>query len=83
MDVESIPKEQAFPGDIIALAEEYIPGRNSTDENGEIVSNVFGKIVRDDQELNISVKPYRERRRYTETTLHMPECLKLTREEHP
>ena len=61
MDVESIPKEQAFPGDIIALAEEYIPGRNSTDENGEIVSNVFGKIVRDDQELNISVKPYRER----------------------
>ncbi|MCL4438939.1 MAG: exosome complex RNA-binding protein Csl4 [Candidatus Thermoplasmatota archaeon] len=61
MDVESIPKEQAFPGDVIALAEEYIPGRNSTDENGEIVSNVFGEIVRDDQELNISVRPYKER----------------------
>ena len=61
MEQAGRPKEQAFPGDVIALAEEYLPGRNSSDENGQIVSSVFGRIVRDDEELNISVKPYRER----------------------
>lgn len=48
-------KKVAFPGDIIATTEEYLPGRNTEEKNGEIVATKFGNIVRDDINLMISV----------------------------
>ncbi len=57
----SSKNDQAFPGDVIAMAEEYIPGKNAIDQNGEIISSVFGSISRDETDLNITVRPYREK----------------------
>lgn len=53
--------DQAFPGDVIAMAEEYVPGKNTLDLNGEIISSVFGKVFRDERELDITVRPFKEK----------------------
>lgn len=46
-----------LPGDIIATAEEYVPGRNAIESNGDVVSLVYGSLRKDDQNLTISVQP--------------------------
>ncbi|MGC8609341.1 MAG: hypothetical protein ACP5UV_05680, partial [Thermoplasmata archaeon] len=50
-------KKMAFPGDIIATAEEYLPGKNTEEKNGEIIAIKFGSITKDDANLLISVDP--------------------------
>lgn len=45
-----------LPGDVIATAEEYVPGRNAAESNGDIVSLAFGQLKRDDDTLTIWVK---------------------------
>ncbi len=48
---------KTLPGDIIAQAEEYLPGMNSLEINGQIVALSVGGIRRDDRHLVISVLP--------------------------
>ncbi|BAB60244.1 hypothetical protein [Thermoplasma volcanium GSS1] len=48
-------KKVAFPGDMIATTEEYLPGKNTEEKNGEIIAVKFGQIIRDDINLLISV----------------------------
>ncbi len=50
-------KKMAFPGDIIATAEEYLPGKNTEEKNGEIIAIKFGDITKDEINLIISVDP--------------------------
>lgn len=45
-----------LPGDVIATSEEYVPGKNAGEENGDIVSLAFGKLRRDDKSLTIWVQ---------------------------
>lgn len=47
----------AFPGDVIAKAEEYLPGFNATESDGLIFSLASGRIRKDDRKLTISVLP--------------------------
>ncbi len=44
-----------LPGDVIATAEEYVPGRNTTEVNGDVISLAFGALRKDDNNLTISV----------------------------
>ena len=44
-----------LPGDVIATAEEYVPGRNTTEINGDVISLAFGALRKDDNSLIISV----------------------------
>ncbi len=48
-------KDIVFPGDVIAKEEEYLPGRNTQDVDGNVISTAFGKVSRDDKSLVISV----------------------------
>lgn len=54
-------KKWALPGDILSTAEEYVPGRFTTDEQGNIVALTSGRIKRDDNNLTISVEPIKKR----------------------
>lgn len=47
----------AFPGDVIAKAEEYLPGFNAAESDGIIYSLASGRIKKDDRKLTISVLP--------------------------
>ncbi len=60
MDVEKTTEKQparAMPGDIIAKAEEYLPGFNAQEVDGQIMALVSGKIKKDERRLTISVYP--------------------------
>ena len=46
-----------MPGDVIATAEEYVPGGYATENNGDVVSLAYGSLKKDDTSLTISVKP--------------------------
>lgn len=48
---------RALPGDIIAKAEEYLPGFNAQEIDGQIMSLVSGKVRKDERRLTISVYP--------------------------
>ncbi|MCL5437951.1 MAG: exosome complex RNA-binding protein Csl4 [Candidatus Thermoplasmatota archaeon] len=48
-----------LPGEIIANAEEYVPGRNVDEDSGKLISLVMGKIRKDDENLVISVESHR------------------------
>lgn len=54
-------KQFAYPGDILATAEEYVPGKFTADDQGNIVSLTTGRIRRDDSNLVISVEPTKKR----------------------
>lgn len=53
---EKEKEDFVLPGDIIATAEEYVPGRNAIESNGDVVSLVYGSLRKDDQNLTISVQ---------------------------
>ncbi|MDS0257324.1 exosome complex RNA-binding protein Csl4 [Thermoplasmatales archaeon AK] len=59
--VDQDSSEVAFPGDAMSTAEEYLPGDFATENNGTIVSLAFGRIVKDDRKLTISVRPFKQR----------------------
>lgn len=50
-----------LPGDIIAKAEEYLPGFNARESDGKIVSLAAGVVRRNERRLTISVYPERSR----------------------
>lgn len=54
-------KQFTYPGDTLATAEEYVPGRFTADDQGSIVSLTAGRIRRDDNNLVISVEPTKKR----------------------
>ncbi len=48
-------KNIAFPGDIIAIEEEYLPGKNTEEYGGNIYATVMGKVYKDDKNLVVSI----------------------------
>ena len=49
------------PGDVIATAEEYVPGKNTSESEGKIISLAFGSVRKDDRNLTVSVQPLKKR----------------------
>ncbi|MEM3676431.1 MAG: exosome complex RNA-binding protein Csl4, partial [Thermoplasmataceae archaeon] len=47
--------------DAMSTAEEYLPGQNATENEGTIVSLAFGRVIRDDGKLTISVIPFKNK----------------------
>ena len=54
--------EPVLPGDILATAEEYIPGRNTDESGGYVVSLAFGSVRKDEQNLSVAVMPARRKK---------------------
>ena len=53
-------KEIVAPGDVVGVAEEYLPGENvEVDADGKLRAQVMGIVVRNDKEHVVSVKPIR------------------------
>ncbi len=51
-------KEVVVPGDVVGVAEEYLPGENvEVGNDGKLRAQVIGVIVKDDREHVVSVKP--------------------------
>jgi exosome complex component CSL4 len=50
-----------LPGDVIATAEEYVPGRNTMEENGDVISLAYGRLKKDEKNLTISVQTPRRK----------------------
>ena len=50
-----------LPGDVIATAEEYLPGRNATESNGLVVSLIYGSVRKDDKNLTVSISPVKKK----------------------
>ena len=54
-------KDWALPGDFLSTAEEYVPGRFTSDDQGNIISLASGRVRRDEQNLVISIEPTKRR----------------------
>ncbi|ADY02308.1 RNA binding S1 domain protein [Vulcanisaeta moutnovskia 768-28] len=53
-------KEIVAPGDVIGVAEEYLPGENvEVDTDGKLRAQVMGIVVRNERDHVVSVKPLR------------------------
>jgi exosome complex component CSL4 len=50
-----------LPGDKLSAAEEYVPGKNAIELNGEVISLAVGRIEKDDRKLIIGVKKPKEK----------------------
>ncbi|MFQ6127958.1 MAG: exosome complex RNA-binding protein Csl4 [Thermoplasmata archaeon] len=51
-------KKLVFPGDELAVSEEYIAGEGTLDENGKIYASTVGIIELDSKERILSVRPF-------------------------
>jgi exosome complex component CSL4 len=55
---EQKPKGNAvFPGDKLAVSEEYLPGQHTYDDSGLIRALTAGTVVKDAKSMEISVRP--------------------------
>lgn len=45
------------PGDLVGTSEEYLPGKGTYEENGNIYANMTGNIVVDKKERSVNVEP--------------------------
>ena len=45
------------PGDKLASAMEYMPGKGVYEENGELFAGVCGKVKEDNEHMKISIEP--------------------------
>ncbi|MCL4329328.1 MAG: exosome complex RNA-binding protein Csl4 [Candidatus Thermoplasmatota archaeon] len=54
-DSKGSPPQFVLPGETLATSEEFVPGRNVSEEDGELISLVCGTIRKDDDNLEISV----------------------------
>lgn len=53
--------EIAYPGDEIAIIEEYLPGENTyVDSNGVVRASIIGRVVKDNNQHIIQVRPLRK-----------------------
>ncbi len=55
-----LKKKVVSPGEFLSTEEEFIPGKNTFEENGEIFSGSTGLVVEDLKSKEISVKPSSE-----------------------
>lgn len=53
--------DYVLPGDKLSTAEEYVPGENAIEVNGDVISLVLGNVKRDDKRLIIGVKKPKEK----------------------
>ncbi|MGP6206721.1 exosome complex RNA-binding protein Csl4 [Cuniculiplasma sp. SKW3] len=53
--------EYVLPGDKLSTAEEYVPGENAIEVNGDVISLVLGNVKKDDKRLVIGVKKPKEK----------------------
>ncbi len=58
--MDKLKKKVALPGEFLSTEEEFIPGKNTFEENGEIFSGSTGLVKEDLQTKEISVKPVPE-----------------------
>lgn len=60
---EAGEQDDAFvlPGDEVGIVEEYLPGRNVTDQDGKLLSLAFGSVIRDERRLVLSVRTMKEK----------------------
>ncbi len=54
-------RKVVIPGDEIATAEEYIPGQNTYEDHGRIISLIYGFLSVDEKNLSVSVTPVKSR----------------------
>ena len=45
------------PGDVLASAMEYMPGKGVYEDNGELIAGVCGTVKEDTENMIISIKP--------------------------
>ena len=45
------------PGDKLASAMEYMPGKGVYEENGELFAGVCGEVKEDNEHMKISIEP--------------------------
>ena len=57
---KKLKKKVALPGQLISTEEEFMPGKNTFEDNGEIFSESTGIIEENQQSKEISVKPSSE-----------------------
>lgn len=50
-------KSAAFPGDKLAVSEEFLPGKHTYDDSGIIRALTAGEVQKDTTSMEISVKP--------------------------
>ena len=55
-DTQNEKENIVLPGDVIATAEEYVPGKNTMEENGDVVALAYGLLRKDDKGLTVSVQ---------------------------
>ena len=48
---------EAFPGDKLAVSEEFLPGQHTYDDSGQIRALAVGSVQKDTKNMEISVKP--------------------------
>lgn len=53
----SSKKSIVLPGDIVAVSEEYFPGKNVYEESGVIRASITGRVIKDNLKREISVEP--------------------------
>lgn len=59
--MEKYNKDFVLPGDRLSTAEEYVPGDNTTELNGDVISLVMGSVQRDEKKLLVNVKKPKEK----------------------
>ncbi len=53
--------EVLFPGDFLCTSEEYLPGRNVSEENGNLYSDAFGVKQADESRLTMNVATFKKK----------------------
>ncbi len=53
--MDSKETKHVIPGDVLAYAEEYLPGKNTIEEDSRIISLCSGEVVKNDKELTANV----------------------------
>ena len=48
-----------LPGDILGTSEEFLPGRNVLDQNGELIALKPGTMIKDEKNLTVSVHSFK------------------------
>lgn len=51
-------KPVVYPGDSIGVAEEWVPGRGTYEEKGEVFAAMMGRLVLDTNEFEARVEPF-------------------------
>jgi exosome complex component CSL4 len=61
VEMQKQNRKIVIPGDEIATAEEYIPGPNTFEDRGKIISLIYGFLNVDETNLSVSVVPVKSK----------------------